>query len=122
MGNPATVAARRPCCKYEYRDVDMEPLPTVLGRLTEGNSITRGCPMERRNFLFTLCGVGAAGVLLTPAIAGKSTGRVGRCKIVNETNRTIYLKIVGSIPGLDSHPPRGGVLFPEEEYRDELGE
>jgi hypothetical protein len=32
------------------------------------------------------------------------------------------LKLVSPLPGLDSNPPRGGILFPEEEYFDNLGE
>ncbi len=78
--------------------------------------------MERRNFLITLCGIGGAAVALAPKAAAQTPGRIGRCKIVNGTNRTIYLKVVGAIPGIDSNPPRGGILFPEEEYSDELGE
>ncbi len=81
-----------------------------------------GCPMERRNFLFSLCAVGGTAVTLTAAPATAPKPRLGRCKIVNSTNRTIYLKIVGAIPGLDSHSARGGILFPEEEYFDNLGE
>ena len=77
--------------------------------------------MERRNFLMTLCGIGGA-ASLTAATAAQTPGRIGRCKIVNDTNRTIFLTVVGALPGLVSNPPRGGILFPEEEYSDELGE
>jgi hypothetical protein len=78
--------------------------------------------MERRNFLFSLCAAGGTAVALTAATTPPTMPRPGRCRIVNSTNQTIYLKIVGAIPGIESHPERGGVLFPEEAYFDNLGE
>ena len=77
--------------------------------------------MERRKFLFTLCGVGAAAVGAT-AVGTASAQPPGLCKVINATNRSIYLKIVGPFPGGDWSPPRGGILFPEEEYLENLGE
>src|SRR5436305_8908442 len=78
--------------------------------------------MERRHFLFSLCAAGGTAAALTAATTPPIMPRLGRCKIVNSTDRTIYLKIVGAIPGIDSHPERGGILFPEEAYFDNLGE
>jgi hypothetical protein len=76
--------------------------------------------MERRKFLVSLCGLGAAAVALSPG-AARAVDPRRRCRIVNGTEKTIYLKIAGPIPGMDSRPERGGVLFPEEEYFDNLG-
>lgn len=78
--------------------------------------------MERRNFLLSMCGAGAAAATITPKATARSPVPTGRCTITNETKETIHLKIVGALPELESHPPRGGNLFPEEEYKDELGE
>jgi hypothetical protein len=78
--------------------------------------------MERRNFLFSLCAAGGTAAALTAATTPPLLKRLGRCRIVNSTNQTIYLKVVGAIPGIESHPERGGILFPEEEYFDNLGE
>jgi hypothetical protein len=78
--------------------------------------------MERRNFLFTVCGVGAAVGALKLAAGERQTDPAARCKVINRTERTIYMKLVSAVPGLDSNPPRGGILFPEEEYFDNLGE
>ncbi len=74
--------------------------------------------MERRKFLLSLCATGAAAAALTPV----AHARARRSIIANNTNSTVYLKIVGPFPGLESCPPRGGILFPEEEYNDDLGE
>jgi hypothetical protein len=74
--------------------------------------------MERRHFLLSLCGIGGTAL----AARDNVPTRARRAKIVNNTNRTIYLKIVSPYPGFDSLPPRGGMLFPEEYYHDDLGE
>jgi hypothetical protein len=74
--------------------------------------------MERRHFLLGLCGIG--GAALTARAAVPATPR--RARIINRTDRSIFLKIVSPYPGFDSAPPRGGMLFPEEEYLDDLGE
>jgi hypothetical protein len=74
--------------------------------------------MERRNFLLSLCGIG--GVALAAGVAGAASVR--RVKIVNATNRSIFLKIVSPFPNVESSPPRGGMLFPEEHYFDDLSD
>src|SRR5436189_2359995 len=78
--------------------------------------------MERRNFLFSLCGIGGAALAASTVAHAEPPPRLRRCKIVNNTTETIYLKIVSAFPDTDSHPERGGVLFPEEFYFDVLGE
>jgi hypothetical protein len=72
--------------------------------------------MKRRSFLLGLCGLGGAA-----AIGAKAPTR-GSCEIVNKTERTIYLKIVGYLPGFESHSETGGLLFPNESYFDDLAE
>lgn len=74
--------------------------------------------MERRHFLLGLCGLGGAALTANAVLPA----RVRNAKIVNRTDRTIYLKLVSPYPGFDSAPPRGGILFPEEEYFEDLGE
>lgn len=73
--------------------------------------------MERRHFLLSVCGIGGAALTASAAPAN-----IRRAKIVNHTDRSIFLKLVSPYPGFDSAPPRGGMLFPEEEYFDDLGE
>src|SRR5215468_5135909 len=77
--------------------------------------------MERRKFLFSLGGVGAAAVALGLAAVARPAARSGRSRIVNRTNQSISLKIVGPFPDQDWLPDRGGILFPEEEYLADLG-
>jgi hypothetical protein len=78
--------------------------------------------MERRKFLRSLCVAGAAAVSVGSVTGSPAPRKLRLCRVVNGTDRTIYLKIVGAMPELCSHPDRGGILFPEEEYFDNLGE
>jgi hypothetical protein len=77
--------------------------------------------MERRKFLLSVCGAGAAVVALNSGGRALPAARTGRSRIVNRTDQSIFLKIVGPFPDEDSHPDRGGNLFPEEEYFADLG-
>ena len=77
--------------------------------------------MERRKFLRSVCGVGAAAVALNSGGRALPAAGTGRSRIVNRMDQSISLKIVGPFPDQDSHPDRGGILFPEEEYFADLG-
>ena len=77
--------------------------------------------MERRKFLLSVCGVGAAAVALNSTAGALPAAGTGRSRIVNRMDRSIFLKIVGPFPDEDSLPDRGGNLFPEEEYFADLG-
>jgi hypothetical protein len=77
--------------------------------------------VERRKFLLSVCGVGAAAAALKSASGALPAAEISRSRVVNRMNQSIFLKIVGPFPEEASYPDRGGFLFPEEEYFAALG-